>query len=33
MKAINKANRRDAKILLQQAENLLETLKTEYHIE
>lgn len=32
MKALNKANRRDAKLLLQQAENLLETLQKEYHL-
>jgi hypothetical protein len=33
MKALNKANRRDMKLLFQQAANLLETLKTEYHLE
>ena len=33
IKAINKANRRDLKLLLQQANNLLEILKKEYHLE
>jgi len=33
IKAINKANRRDFKLLLQQANNLLELLKEEYHLE
>ena len=33
IKAINKANRRDFKLLLQQANNLLEILKKEYHLE
>ncbi len=32
MKALNKANRRDARLLLEQAENLLETLQQEYHL-
>jgi hypothetical protein len=32
MKAINKANRRDERTLLQQATNLLNTLRKEYHI-
>ena len=33
MKSLNKANRRDARLLLQQAVNLLNTLKEEYHLE
>jgi hypothetical protein len=33
IKAINRANRRDLKLLLQQAKNLLEILKKEYHLE
>lgn len=33
MKAINKANRRDERSLLQQALNLLQTLRKEYHID
>ena len=33
IKAINKASRRDFKLLLQQAKNLLEILKEEYHLE
>lgn len=33
IKAINKANRRDFKLLLQLAKNLLELLKEEYHLE
>jgi hypothetical protein len=33
IKSINKGNRRDARVLLQQAENLLETLKKEYNLE
>ncbi|HEV8081112.1 MAG TPA: hypothetical protein VGP43_10385 [Chitinophagaceae bacterium] len=33
MKSINKASRRDARLFLQQAENLLETLKKEYNLE
>ena len=33
MKAINKANRRDAKLLLLEAENLIEILKKEYNLE
>lgn len=33
LKAINKANRRDLKSLLQQANNLLNTLEKEYHLE
>ena len=32
MKALNKANRRDARLLLKQAQNLFETLKKEYSI-
>ncbi len=32
IKTINKGNRRDARLLLQQVENLLETLKKEYHL-
>ena len=32
MKTINKANRRDERLLLQQAINLLHTLRKEYHI-
>ena len=32
MKALNKANRRDARLLLQQAVNLLNTLKKGYHL-
>ena len=32
MKTINKANRRDERLLLQQAINLLQTLRKEYHI-
>ncbi len=33
MKSLNKGNRRDMKLLFQQAANLLNTLKTEYHLE
>jgi hypothetical protein len=33
IKSINKANRRDLKSLLQQANNLLAILKKEYHLE
>ena len=33
IKTINKANRRDGRLLLQQVENLLETLKKEYNLE
>ena len=33
LKGINKANRRDAKSLLQQAINLLNTLKNKYYLE
>ncbi len=33
MKALNKANRRDARLLLRQASNLIQTLKEEYHLE
>ena len=33
IKAINKASRRDFKLLLQLAKNLLELLKEEYHLE
>jgi len=33
IKAINRANRRDLKLLLQQANNLLAILKIEYHLE
>jgi hypothetical protein len=33
MKAINKAGRRDLRLLFRQAANLLKTLKTEYHLE
>jgi len=32
MKAINKANRRDGRTLLRQADNLLSTLKKEYNL-
>jgi hypothetical protein len=32
LKAINKANRRDARLLLRQAKNLLETLNNAYHL-
>jgi len=33
MKGLNKANRRDSRLLLQQAVNLLNTLEKEYHLE
>ena len=33
MKTINQANRRDERLLLHQAENLIETLKKEYNLE
>ncbi len=33
MKSINKANRRDARLLLRQAENLLAALNKKYHLE
>ncbi len=33
MKALNKANRRDGKLFLSQAENLLSLLKEKYHLE
>ncbi len=33
MKALNKANRRDVRLLLQQSNNLLITLKKEYHLD
>ena len=32
VKTINKANRRDSRLLLKQAENLLVTIKNEYHL-
>ncbi len=32
MKSLNKANRRDSRLLLRQAENLLATLNKEYHL-
>jgi hypothetical protein len=33
MKTLNRANRRDARLLLTQATNLLKTLQKEYHLE
>jgi hypothetical protein len=33
MKALNKANRRDGRLFLKQAENLLQLLKKKYHLE